>query len=180
MLEWPYDQKPLQRLIFTSAVLLWLETISGCMMKDWFLWLLCSWDWRLWPRKAPRRLQLQVPVLPKALREAGKKNCWHSQDWVNVCGPPFLYVCLVNDGCSVKIPFPLSFLFIFYFVNSPYTFLWLTGEMWCVGSNFVLNLFLSNYSFLYFQNCLLLFVTFFYLHKTDTLFTFTHSCSLCH
>lgn len=90
-----------ERLIYVCALLLRLDSVNGSMMKDWFVWLLCSWDWKLRPRKASRGLQLQVPVLPQALREAGKKDCRDSQDRVNVCVTfplLFLYVWLRNYG----------------------------------------------------------------------------------
>lgn len=169
--------------------------------KDWYLRLLCSCDWRLlavawWktdfcdffvaeigdydPGKHPEGYSSKFQFFPKHSEKLERRIAdIHKTELMYVDPPFFMCVSWMMDAV-LRFPFPLSFLFIFYFVNSPYTFLWLTAEMWCVGSNFVLNLFLSNYSFLYFQNCLLLFVTFFYLHKTDTLFTFTHSCSLCH
>lgn len=98
-------------------------------MKDWFFGLLCSWDWRLWPRKAPWRLQLQVPVLSKALREAGEKNCWDSQDWVNVCGLFLLFLmCLGNDGW---VPFFCYFIKTVIVFNTFWFVLWsLHWERW--------------------------------------------------
>lgn len=43
-----------------------------------------SWNWWLRPRETPRGLQLQVPVLPQALREAGAADRWDPQDWADV------------------------------------------------------------------------------------------------
>lgn len=78
---------------------------------------LLSWNWGLRPREAPGGLQLQVPVLPEALWEAGAADRWDPQNWADVrwhlcmawrtCVPlPFLCAGLAESMCNCRARHP--------------------------------------------------------------------------
>lgn len=76
----PLTRSPARHKLYTSLNFHVCECVPS--MTEIFLFL--SWDWWLRPGEASRRLQLQIPVLPKTLGEAGAADRRHTQDGADV------------------------------------------------------------------------------------------------